>query len=77
MTPCGSNVYTNPNMEIISPSRNVLELVIYMSGDCTFNDHISSLYKKCANLSGWILITIYTIDCNTMLTLFKSLVYHV
>ena len=26
MTPCGSNVYTNPNMEIISPSMNVLDL---------------------------------------------------
>ena len=28
MTPCGSNVYTNPNMEIISPSMNVLDLGI-------------------------------------------------
>ena len=27
-------------MEIISPSRNVLDLGIYMSGDCTFNYHI-------------------------------------
>ena len=52
MTPCGSNVYTNPNMEIIYISRNVLYLgiYIYMSGDCTFNFHISSLSKKCANL---------------------------
>ena len=40
---CGSNVYTNPNMEIISPSTNVLDLGIYMSGGCTFNYHISSL----------------------------------
>ena len=30
MTSCGSNVYTNPNMEIISPSRNVLYLGIYI-----------------------------------------------
>ena len=71
MTPCGSNVYTNPNMEIISPSMNVLDLGIYMSGDYTFNYHISSLSKKCANLSGWILRTFYTRDCITMLTLFK------
>ena len=28
MTPCGSNVYTNLTMEIISPSRNVLDLGI-------------------------------------------------
>ena len=44
---------------------------IYMSGDCTFNYHISSLSKKCANLSGWILRTFYTRDCITM---FKSIV---
>ena len=74
MTPCGSNVYTNPNMEIISPSMNVLDLGIYMSGDCTFNYHIYSFYKKCANLSGWILRTFYTRDCITMLTLFKPIV---
>ena len=61
-------------MEIISPSINVLDLGIYMSGDCTFNYHISSLSKKCANLSGWILRTFYTRDCITMLTLFKSIV---
>ena len=46
ITQCGSNVYTNPNMEIITPSRNVLNLGIYMSGDCTFNYDISSLSKK-------------------------------
>ena len=72
--PCGSNVYTNQNMEIISPSRNVIDKGIYMSGDCTFNYHFSSLSKKCAKLSGWILRTFYTRDCITMLTLFKSIV---
>ena len=46
---------------------NVLDLDIYMSGDCTFNYHISSLSKKCVNLSGWILRTFYTRDCITML----------
>ena len=55
MTPCGSNVYTNQNMEIISPSMDVLDLDIYMSG-----------------LSGWILRTLYTRECITMLILFKS-----
>ena len=74
MTPCGSNVFTNPDMDIIPLSRNVLDLGIYMSGDCTFNYHISRLYKMCANLSGWILRTFYTRDCITMLTLFKSIV---
>ena len=76
MTSCGSYVYTNPNMEIISPSMNVLVPGIYniMSDDCTFNYYISSLSKKCANLSGWIQRTFYTRDCITMLTLFKSIV---
>ena len=31
--PCGSNGYTNPNMEIICSSRNVLDLGVYMSVD--------------------------------------------
>ena len=74
MAPCGSNVYTNPDMEIISPPGNVLDLGIYMSGGFAFNYHISSLSKKCANLSGWILGTFYTRDCIIMLTLFKSIV---
>ena len=50
MTPCGSNVYTNQNMEIMSPSRNFLDLGIYMSGACSFNFLISSLSKNCADL---------------------------
>ena len=50
MTPGRSNVYTNPYMEIISPSMNILDLGIYMSADCTFNYNISSCLK-CANLS--------------------------
>ena len=54
MTPCGSNVNINPSMEIISPSRNVLDLCIYMLGDYTFNYHISSLSNKYTNLSEWI-----------------------
>ena len=41
---------------------NVLDLGIYMLGDCTLNYHISSLSKKCANLTGWILRTFYTRD---------------
>ena len=70
MIPCGSNVHTNPDMEIIPPSGNVLDLVIYMSGDCTSNlFHISCLSKSCANLSGWILRTLYTRDCVTMFNL--------
>ena len=67
------NIYTSDmiSMEIIFPSRNVHDLGIYMFDDCTFNFHISSLSRKCANFSGWILSTFYTRDCITLLTLFK------
>ena len=57
-----------------SPSWHVLHLGNYMSGDFTFNFHISSLFLKVCNLSGWILRTFYTRDCITLLTLLKSIV---
>ena len=68
------NVYANPNMEIINPSDNVLDLGIFMSSNCSFEFHIQNLCKKCSNLYGWILRTFPTRDSITMLTLFKSLV---
>ena len=67
------NVYTNPNMEIINPSDNVLDLDI-MSSNCSFEFHIQNICEKCSNLSGWILRTFTTRDSITMMTLFKSLV---
>ena len=70
---CGPNVWYNKFLTN-SAKQLLHDLGIYMSGDCTFNYHISSLSKKCANLSGWILRTFYTRDCITMLILFKSIV---
>ena len=69
-----TNVYVNPDLEIINPTNNVLDLGIFMSGDCSFEFHIKNVCKKCTNLSGWILRTFSTRDITTMLTLFKSLV---
>jgi len=69
-----SNVYTNPNFDIIPPSVNVKDLGVFMSADCSFNFHISDLTKRCSNLSGWILRTFKTRDSLTMMTLFKSLI---
>ena len=69
-----TNVYVNPDLEIINPTNNVLDLGIFMSGDCSFEFHIKNVCKKCTNLSGWILRTFSTQDIATMLTLFKSLV---
>ena len=40
------NVYANPNMEIIYPSDNVLDLGIFMSSNCSFEFHIQNLCKK-------------------------------
>ena len=47
MKPCDFNVYTNPNMEIISPSMNVLDLGIYMSDDYVqgLTDESKNLYE--------------------------------
>ena len=39
-------VYANPNMEIINPSDNVLELGIFMSSNCSFEFHIQNLCKN-------------------------------
>ena len=40
------NVYANPNMEIIKPSDNVLDLGIFMPSNCSFEFHIQNLCKK-------------------------------
>ena len=68
------NVYANPNIEIINPSDNVLDLGIFMSSNGSFEFHIQNLCEKCSNLYGWILRTFTTRDSITMMTLFKSLV---
>ena len=69
-----SNVYINPEYNIISPSSNVLDLGVYMSSNCTSDFHVASVYKRCSNLTGWILRTFNTIETISMWTLFKSLV---
>ena len=45
-----------------------------MSSNCTFDFHISNLYKRCSNLAVWILRTFTMRDPQVMFTLFKSLV---
>ena len=68
------NAYIDPSMNIISPSTHVLELGTSMSSNCTFDHHISNLYRRCSNLAGWILRTFTMRDPHLVLTLFKSLV---
>ena len=50
-----SNLYIHPAMNIIGPSNHVIDLGVSMSSNCTFDFHISNLYKLCSNLAGWIL----------------------
>ena len=60
-------------MNIIDPSTHVLNLGVSMSSNCTFDFHISNLYKRCSNLAGWSLRTFIMRDPQVMLTLYKSL----
>ena len=53
---------------------HVRDLGVSMSSNCTFDFHISNLYKRCSNLAGWILRTFTTRDPQVMLTLYKTLV---
>ena len=69
-----SNLYIHPAMNIIGPSTHVLDLGVSMSSNCTFDFHISNLYKRCSNLAGWVLKTFTMRDPQVMLTLYKSLV---
>ena len=61
-------------LSTISPSSNVLDLVPYVSSSCTFDFHVANVYKRCSNLSGWILRTFNTRETMPMMTLFKSMV---
>ena len=69
-----SNLYIGPAMNIIVPCTHVLDLGVSMSSNCTFDFHISNLYKRCSNLAGWILSTFTIRDPQVMFTLYKSLV---
>ena len=49
LTSNNTNVYVNPDREIINPTNNVLDIVICMSAACSFEFHIKNGVK---NLSG-------------------------
>ena len=69
-----SNLYIDLVMNIIGPSTHVRDLGVSMSSNCTFDFHISNLYKRCSNLAGWMLRKFTIRDPQVMLTLYKSLV---
>ena len=59
-----TNVYYSPNLDIIKPSENFIDLGTSMSSNCSFAYHINVLCKKCTDLSGWILRSFTSCDSN-------------
>ena len=64
-----SNVYINPEFNIISSSSNVLDLGVYMSSNCTFDSYVANVYKRCLNLTGWNPRAFNTRETRTTMTL--------
>ena len=60
--------YVNDNV------NNLKDLGIIMSSNCSFEQHIIELCKRCTGLCGWILRTFSSRESTVMMTLFKSLV---
>ena len=56
------NIYTNSSFYIINYSRIILDLGINVSGDCSFDFHISNLVKRTKHLTGWMLRTFSSRD---------------
>ena len=67
-------LYFGTAINIIGPCTHVRDLGVPMSSNCTFDFHISNLYKRCSNLADWILRTFTIRDPQVMLILYKSLV---
>ena len=68
------NAYVSPNFYIIDNVSNLKDLGIIMSTNCSFEQHIIELCKRCTGLCGWILRTFSSRESTVMMTLFKSLV---
>ena len=51
------NAYVSPNFYIVDIGNNLKDLGIIMSSNCSFEQHIIELCKRCTGLCGWILRT--------------------
>ena len=75
MSSINTNVYYSPNLDIINPLEDVLDLGITMSRNCSFDVHINNIIcKKCTDLSWWILRTFTSRDSTTLMTLFNAFI---
>ena len=54
--------------------NNLKDLGIILSSNCSFDQHIITLRKRCTGLCGWILRTFNSRESTVIMTLFKSLV---
>ena len=59
---------------VIDKVNNLKDLGIIMSSNCSFEQHIIELCRRCTGLCGWILRTFNSRESTGMMTLFKSLV---
>ena len=69
-----SNIYTSSSFDIINYPRNILDLSINVSSDCSFDLHILILAKRTKHLTGSLHRPFTSRDKLTLLTLFKALV---
>ena len=63
--------YVSPNFYIIDNVSNLKDLGIIMSTNCSFEQHIIELCKRCTGLCGWILRSFSSRESTVMMTLFK------
>ncbi len=68
------HAYISPKMNLIDHVDHLKDLGIIMSSNCSFEQHIVELSKRCSSLSGWILRTFSSREPLLLMTLFKSLV---
>ena len=68
------NAYVSPNLYVIDNVNNLKDLGIIMSSNCSFEQYIIELCKRCTGRCGWILRTFSSMVSTVMMTLSKSLV---
>ena len=68
------NAYVSPNLYVIDNVNNLKDLGIIISSNCSFEQHIIELCKRCTGLCGWILRTFNSRESTVMMTLCKTLV---
>ena len=68
------NAYVSPNLYVIDNVNNLMDLGIIMSSNCSFEQHIIELCKRCTGPCGWILRTFSSRESTVMMTLINSFV---